>query len=236
MDTPLPVIVSLAVVGALAGMFIAGRDPSVDTIAAGPAVTASFGDVQAPSADGADAPSTTVLVASEPVAPTTTDPAATTTTVDPAGATTTIDTTVPPENAPDVTLDIPIGPVDTADIPTVPTVPDQPTPEEPPPVTPANLRVVIADADSRVGLDDIAAQRLADLGYQQVTVAADVPQVEFTTVYFREGFNRAAVNISIDLGASNVSLQPMPTDGSAPITTADAAGDVIVLLGPDLPT
>jgi hypothetical protein len=247
------VLVGIGLTGLLSGVLIAGQGTSLGTVSA------------APGGDSAAAPSTT-LAATEGDAVTTvaTTTAGSTDIVD-TGSTTTVvivdaqsalpsvETTLPPEQPVDVTLDAPIippaAPDGTADLPVLETIvpttlpadapPDEPPPEEDPVpggTDRASLRLVIANADSRPDLEQLAAQRLTDSGYGNVTIANDTtPPVEFTIVYYRPGFNRAAVTVTIDLEAENVSLEPMPTDLTTPLTSADGQGDVIVMLGPDIP-
>jgi hypothetical protein len=248
-----PVLVGIGLVGALAGILIAGHGPSLGIVSAAPgdvpaaiAPTTTMIASEAPvptTADGpattattvvvtAAAPSTSIAVASEAAGPGTTTPA----TEAPVVADT-LD--IPPPLGPDPTLDIP-APTTAAPLPAatsdVPPDDGEPDPSEVPwaaGTDRASVRVVIANGDMRPDLDEAMTQRLTDAGYTQITVAADVAPVEYTTIYYRVGFNRAAVAITLDLEAADVSLEPMP---DTPVTNADAAGDVVVLLGPDIPT
>ena len=246
-----PVLVGIGLTGVLSGVLIAGQGTSLGTVSA------------APGGDSAAPPSTTLPPTEGAVTTVGTTIAGSTTTV-PAGSTTTVivdnqsalpsvETTLPPEQPVDVTLDAPIippaAPEDTSDIPVLETLvpttlpadapPDEGPPEEEPGpggTDRATLRLVIANADARPDLEQLAAQRLIAKGYGSVTVANDTtPPAQFTTVYYRPGFNRAAVTVTLDLEAENVSLEPMPTDLTTPLTSADGQGDVIVMLGPDIP-
>ena len=187
-----------------------------------------------------DAASTTVIVAVESPVPvdsttTTLDPA-----VDPNAATTTVTTiAAPPPAQPVDSVDIPLPPIDSVDIPTTfpPDEPAEPVIPYPGGTDPATMRVVIANADSaaRPDLENSVLATLNGLGYGVVTMADDLAPIDGTIVYFRDGFNRAAFTIALDLEAADVSLLPMPEGLAAPLTSADDAGDVIVLLGPDVP-
>ncbi len=99
----------------------------------------------------------------------------------------------------------------------------------------STLRLVVAGADGRAELADITAARLTALGYDNVRIAQPTAPVEFTIVYFRSGFNREAVSVATDLQADDPMLEEWTLDAANPLTDADEAGDVIVLLGSDAP-
>ena len=99
----------------------------------------------------------------------------------------------------------------------------------------STLRLVIAGADGRAGLADATAARLTTLGYGNFHIAQPTSPVEFTVIYFRSGFNRAAVAVATDLQADDPMLEELTDDAANPLTDADPKGDVIVLLGSDAP-
>ena len=99
----------------------------------------------------------------------------------------------------------------------------------------STLRVVIADAADRTGPAERTASRLANLGYGDIRVGTATSPVEFTVVYFRSGFNRAAVTVAQDLNADDPALEELLADSADPLTDADDSADVIVLLGADAP-
>jgi hypothetical protein len=246
MDDGRRIIAGITVAGVIAGVLIGARGPVLSTVSAEPIATFArsgqeVADALEPTAEAA---STTVVVTVESQVPV---DSSTTTTVldpnlDPNAATTTVTTIegAPPQQPTD-SVDIPLPPVDSVDIPTT-YVPDPEEPVEPtaPPnggTTRATLRVVIANADSsaRPDLENATLATLNAIGYGAVTMADDLAPIAATIVYFRDGFNRAAFTIATDLQAADVSLLPMPEGLVTPLTSADDAGDVIVLLGPDVP-
>ena len=252
-----PVLIGIAVIGALAGVLIAGQGASLGTVSAAPGADSAAASTTIVVASNAGAPTeVTTTIAADPTATTVVDTGSTTTTlVETAVVTPTVgptlaeqsveDTTDIPFEAPppDPTLDIPVETVAT----TAPQQESEPPAAEEPEVKPdpvvpwpsgrdrASLRLVIVNADARPDLDEAATQRLTEQGYGHVTVGDDVAPVEYTIVYYRPGFNRAAVTVTIDLEAEDVSLEPMPENLATPLTSADAEGDIIVFLGPDIP-
>ncbi|MGD9999193.1 MAG: LytR C-terminal domain-containing protein, partial [Ilumatobacteraceae bacterium] len=219
-----PVLVGIALIGALSGVLVSWHDDSPGVVRAAPDVTqlavstttsivASAAPVptSAPATTADASTTSTVIVASEAVAAPTTPPPTTTE----APVVDTVD--IPAAEGPDPTLDLPPAPPSTAAVEstTVPATVEEPPPESPDPPWAAGgeratVRVVIANADLRPDLDEATLQRLAALGYTQVLAAADLAPSNFTTIYYRENFNRAAVTLAIDLEADEVSLEPMP--------------------------
>lgn len=247
MDEGRRIIAGITVAGVVAGVLIGARGPVLSTVSADPIATfpRSGGEVADALEPAIDAASSVVTV--ESAAPTDIDSTTTTVgAVDPNAGTTTVTTVEPAAPPPPVdSVDIPLPPIDSVDIPTTfppdPEEPNEPVIPYPGGTDPATMRVVIANADSvaRPDLENSTLALLTSLGYGVVTVADDLapanPPVDGTIVYFRDGFNRAAVTIAIDLEATEVTLLPMPEGLTTPLTSADAAGDVIVLLGPDVP-
>jgi hypothetical protein len=251
-----PVLVGLALIGALSGVLIAGHGNTPGVVNAAPAGT-QLGDAAtttvvasaAPLATSAQVTSTMaaatstteVIVASEAaVAPSGTPTAPAVTVAD------TVD--IPAAQDPEPTIDTPAPPpseiaTEIAEETTTTAPPTTaPTDDEPPAASPdppwaagserATVRVVVANADTRPDLDEATLLHLAEVGYTQIVAAADVAPSSFTTIYYREGFNRAAVTLAIDLQADEVSLEPMP---ATPVTNLDDQGDLVVVLGPDVP-
>jgi hypothetical protein len=64
---------------------------------------------------------------------------------------------------------------------------------------PADVRVVIANGDGRAGLAGSNADRLAGLGYP-VTISSDVDAVTTTQIFYRPDFAAAALQLRADLG------------------------------------
>ncbi|MCB1002455.1 MAG: LytR C-terminal domain-containing protein [Acidimicrobiales bacterium] len=93
----------------------------------------------------------------------------------------------------------------------------------------AEVRVVVANGDGRPGLATANSDRLAALGYPAV-VAGDVPEVDVTLVYYRLGFEVEALRIRDDLQTPSAAVGELPESG---ITSSDADGDIVVVLGPD---
>ena len=237
-----PLIVALAVGGCIAGTAIAGvpldhkssvveLDPTKSTIAQvvngqvvlpttslpGAPVTAApaAGDQTTAPATSTVPPTepatTTIALGSEP--PIATEPSVT------AAAEPPPTTFAPPPAEIPVTNDIPT----TAEVPATPDAVDR-----------ATTRLVVANADGR----DLAAgmaDQLYGIGYRKITVATAAVQVQFTTIYYREGFNRTASLVGIDLGTEDATLLEYPVDTANPLTNYDDLGDVIVLLGSDIP-
>ncbi len=221
-----PLVVGLAIVGSASGVLIAGRADPVDTVATGRLVTDL--DTEPITVGPAIVGSTTIgpaIVGPITVGPitigsTTVGPVADPTVADPntvADPTTTIVQSSPvlATAAPGSSAAGAAGGPATADRST--------------------LRVVIADAADRTGPAELTASRLANLGYGDIRVGTATSPVEFTVVYFRSGFNRAAVTVAQDLNADDPALEELPADSADPLTDADDSADVIVLLGADAP-
>jgi hypothetical protein len=238
-------LVSLAVTGCIAGTAIAGLpdagtsavvvlDPTIITAAQaedGQVVTPDPNDTldipvpvptdsidlpidesAAPASD--ESSTTTVTLASEPPVVSVTDNSVTT---DPVVVQTTF--AAPPAETP-VTDDIPVITVDPA-----------PDPND---VDRSTMRLVIANADGRDLAPGIADQ-LFGKGYEKITVATANDTVQFTTIYYRDGFNASASLVGLDLDLEDATLLEYPVDAANPLTSYDDLGDVIILLGSDIP-
>ena len=170
-------LLTITVLGLLAGVAIAGRPTTVDSTVIPAATTA--------------APTTTSAVATS-IATTTTTVSAATTSTRPA---TTVATTS--------TL----------------------------PVDRTSFRVVAANGTNTGGLAGRTADRLRALGYTQVTPSDTLDAAAVSTIYYRPGFAAAAALVAADL-----QLAPTATaELTAPVSQADGDGDVIAVLGDDLP-
>jgi hypothetical protein len=202
-----PIPLGVALVGALAGVAIAGQsDPittfvidaasetsttisPIVTLSPTTAVSDTVDIVVTAPPDSVDIPTTTAAP-SATVAPTTTTVAATTTTA--------VTTTTAPA---DQTLD------------------------------PSQVRLVLANGDGRFNLVGRNAERLNAAGYTQID-QEDAAHVPATVLYYRPGFEDEAAWVAAALTIPDALLQPL-TD--VPITPNDALGDIIVVLGPDAP-
>lgn len=236
-----PLLVTLAVGGCIAGTAIAGvpteqkssvveLDPTKATIAQvvngqvvlpttsvlGPVTTLATGvdDQKTPPAISIDLPTdpatTTIALSETPLA---TQPSVTVAAEPPPT------TFAPPAAETPVSLDIPT----TAEVPATPEAVDR-----------ATMRLVVANGDGR-DLAEGLADKLYGIGYRKITVATAASQVQYTTIYYRDGFNRAASLLGTDLGTEDATLLEYPVDTANPLTNYDDLGDVIVLLGSDIP-
>ena len=170
-------LLTITVLGLLAGVAIAGRPTTVDSTVI-PAATTTTGAV----------PTT--------VAATTTTVSATTTSTRPA-------TTVAAASSTTST----------------------------PAVDRTSFRVVAANGTNTSGLAGRTADRLLTLGYTQVTPSDTLDAAAVTTIYYQPGFAAAAALVAADL-----QLAPTATaELTAPVSQADGDGDVIAVLGDDLP-
>lgn len=211
-------LVGVAVVGAVLGVVIAGRPADLNSFrsatsdAAGPVFT-----TQPPVTTAA---SSSTAVASQPPVP-------------PAAVTTIAPTTVPETTVPETTV-----PATTVPETTVPaTLP--PTTAPPPDTTlpPVNetlarqdVRLVLANGDGRFNLVGRNADRLLALGYTTIDQTDVGARPATTIIYFRQGFEDEAAILAVDLQTPGAAITPLP---DTPVTSNDANGDLIVVLGPD---
>jgi hypothetical protein len=93
----------------------------------------------------------------------------------------------------------------------------------------ALVRIVLANGDGRYNLVGANKARLEAVGYVSFN-QEDVAAVDATVLFYRPGFDDEAAILSADLLVPQALLQPLP---DTPITGNDAAGDIIVVLGPD---
>jgi hypothetical protein len=199
-----PILAAIAVVGAFAGVVIAGQEATVDTFVIDPAVVDATS--AAPVSTATDAAETTVPGDSA----TSTTPAVTTTTrpTPPSSSAQTSTTATSPATT--------TAPVQT----TLP--PNQTLPRD-------AVRLVLANGDGRYNLVTVNADRLRAAGYVEI-IGGDTARVPATIVYYRPGFDDEAAVVAADVLVPNAILEPLP---DTPITDNDSQGDVIVVLGPD---
>ncbi len=96
----------------------------------------------------------------------------------------------------------------------------------------ADVRLVLANGDGRFNLVGANASRLEGLGYVSIEQDDVSQRPSVTMIYARPGFEDEALVLRDDLGTPAAMIVPL-TD--APVTADDAAGDLIVVLGPDAP-
>lgn len=101
-----------------------------------------------------------------------------------------------------------------------------------PTVSPAEVKVVVANGSGTTGLARAAAKNLAGSGYTQATATDAVGQPAATTVYFAQGYEANARSIGGQLGLDGSRVQALsPGTKLAKVQPSDAG--VIVVLGPD---
>jgi hypothetical protein len=196
---------AVVVVGALAGVAIAGRPEPVDPFVLDPNVTVPI-DTSATSEAASTtttSPATTATIAS------TTAPAAAPTTA--AISATTTSTTEAPTTTETATTSTIAGPLPR----------DQ-------------VRLVLANGDGRFRLASITAERISPLGYI-IELGDALQTVDATIIYYRPGFGDEADVVANDIGVPGAILVALPTSSVPSITNSDGSGDVIVVLGPDAP-
>lgn len=164
-----------------------------------------------PSITGAESTSSTSVVASTTLA---SEPVATTTI---AAATT-------------------IVPASTSVAPTIaPSTTEAPTTTPTSGLLPRNqVRLVIANGDGRFRLANITADRIRALGYI-IGVGDTLYRVDETVIFYRPGFDDEALYAANDIGVPGAIILAFSTDESQPITNSDANGDLIIVLGADVP-
>ena len=196
---------AVVVVGALAGVAIAGRPESVDPFVLDPNVTV-------------------------PIDASATSEAASTTTVSPPTTATIASTTTPA--APTTTAAIPETTTSTTEAPT--TTETATTTTIAGPLPRDEVRLVLANGDGRFRLASITAERISPLGYI-IDLGDALQTVDATIIYYRPGFDDEADVVAKDIGVPGAIIVALPTGSAPSITTSDDSGDVIVVLGPDAP-
>ncbi len=200
-----PFALAVIVVGAFAGLAIAGRPVPSDTFVLDPSITlpletTSTSVVASTTSIGEPATSTTIAVTTT----TTTTAVSTSTSVAP------------------TTTAAPI----TTDAPTTTTIPG--------PLPRNKVRLVLANGDGRFKLASVTADRIRLLSYI-IDLGDTVNLVDSTVIYYRPGFDDEAQIAANDIGVPGAIIVAFPKNSSQPITNADDGGDVIVVLGPDAP-
>jgi len=206
-----PFALAVIAIGAVAGVAIAGRPQESDGFVLDSAVPVA----------GSPSSTTTVLdttVASQTVPAQTVASEPTTTAV--ATTITQSPTTIAPTTVPTT-----VAPTTTA-APTTSTIAG-PLPRD-------QVRLVLANGDGRFRLASVVADRIRPLGYV-VDLGDALALVDATVIYYRPGFDDEAAFAAIDIGVPDAIVLPFPINRSQPITTSDANGDVIIVLGPDAP-
>ena len=200
-----PFALAVIVVGAFAGLAIAGRPVPSDTFVLDPSITVP-----------PETTSTSVIASTTSIG----EPATSTT----IAATTTTTTTA-------VSTSTSVAPTTTA----APTTTDAPTTTTIPGPLPRNkVRLVLANGDGRFKLASVTADRIRSLGYI-IDLGDTVNLVDATVIYYRPGFDDEAQIAANDIGVPDAIIVAFPKNSSQPITNADDGGDVIVVLGPDAP-
>ena len=92
------------------------------------------------------------------------------------------------------------------------------------------VSIVLANGDGRFNLVGRNADRLLALGYVEIdqTDVGDRPPA--TIIYYRPGFDDEAERLAGDLQTPNATITALP---DTPVTGNDAAGELVVVLGPD---
>ena len=98
------------------------------------------------------------------------------------------------------------------------------------PVDRTSFRVVAANGTTTLGLAGRITLKLLELGYTQVSATDAIGQAPASTIYYRFGFVAAARQVATDLGLPATAVAEL----TAPVSRADADGDVIAALREDL--
>lgn len=205
-------VAGVAILAAAAGVVIAGMPGGGDTFVLSSGAPAT-----------SQAPAVTVGIASLPVVPTTVAAQVTTTEVASAAP---VPTTVAPATTAAPTT---VAPATTAAPTSV-----APSTTSPPAafLARADVRLVLANGDGRFNLVGANASRLEALGYVSIEQDDVAQRPSATMIYARPGFEDEALVLRDDLGTPAAMIVPL-TD--TPVTSDDASGDLIVVLGPDAP-
>lgn len=165
----------------------------------------------------------------------TTTASATTASTTEATEPTVVDTTIPPTSttAPATTLPDTSGPGTTEPESTVPesTVPD--TTDSMPVGLPDRSELNVASANG-AGVDGAAsriATQLEEIGYVDVVPLNGTEIVEFTTIYFAEGFDESALRLAGDLDLLDVFVAPI--ENSPAVADLPADIELVAYIGLD---
>jgi hypothetical protein len=192
-------VLAVVVVGALAGVAIAGRPEKVDPFVLDPNVTLPI-DTRTTSEPAAT--TTTSLVTPATVASTTTTVAAPTTAAIP---TTTTSTTEAPTTTEAATTTTIAGPLPR----------DQ-------------VRLVLANGDGRFRLASITAERISPLGYI-IDLGDALQTVDATIIYYRPGFDDEAGVVANDIGVPGALIAALPNTAQSITNSDDRGDVIVVL-------
>jgi|GEM_PF-1803555 len=201
---------AVVVVGALAGVAIAGRPESVDPFVLDRGITVPI----------------ETSATSEAASTTTTSPATPTTTASTTTASTTTSVVAP------TSASIPTTTTSTTEAPT--TTETATTTTIAGPLPPDQVRLVLSNGDGRFRLASITAERISPMGYI-IELADALQTVDATIIYYRPGFDDEAEVVANDIKVPGAIIAALPTNSASSITNSDGSGDVIVVLGPDAP-
>ena len=204
-----PFALAVIVVGAFAGLAIAGRPVPSDTFVLDPSITVPLETTPS------SVISSTTSVGEPPISTTSTTVAATTT------STVSESTSVAPTTVAATTT-------------AAPTTTDAPTTTIAGPLPRNKVRLVLANGDGRFKLASVTAGRIRSLGYI-INLGDVLTLVDATVVYYRPGFDDEAAIAANDIGVPDAIIVAFPKNSSQPITNSDDGGDIIVVLGPDAP-
>jgi len=96
----------------------------------------------------------------------------------------------------------------------------------------AALNVIVANGTDLTGIAGETAIALVNAGYTKSVAVDALSLTASTVVYYRPGFNEAAVSVAAELELSDSRVQALPADA---VTGQDQLGDVIVVIGTDFP-
>jgi hypothetical protein len=214
-----PVYVAVGVLSVAAGTLIAGL----------PGGESSTSDVIISSTTVGQVGTTTpASVASEPPVPTTVAEPVTTASTPEATSTTAAPTTLAPTT---------VAPTTAAPTTAAPTT-VAPTTTGAPSTTAGSgtiddrvdVSIVLANGDGRFNLVGRNRDRLLKLGYFIIDQQDVSDRPPSTIIYYRPGFEDEAERLAGDLQTPNAVITELP---DTPVTVNDAAGELVVVLGPD---
>lgn len=98
---------------------------------------------------------------------------------------------------------------------------------------PGTLQVVVANGTDIAGIASATADALVAAGFSETRAVDSTAAIAVTVVFARRGFEAAALAVAAELGLDATAVLALP---NTPVTTDDAAADVIVAIGDDFPT
>jgi hypothetical protein len=102
---------------------------------------------------------------------------------------------------------------------------------------PAEVRVLVANGTGGRGVAGAVSDQLIARGY--ISDAANAPNTQDSTVFYREGYSSDAVAVATVLGATPDIVMPAPEDGQIGVAASAiddgrlAASNVVVIVGTD---